>query len=181
MRWHLATVVLAVGGLVAGRAGAVEREHHVGGGAGGGVLLFSGSAAPTVTVPLEYRYGLTDAWNFVASAGVTLPILAASAARPATYPAVVAHGLAGVQLAFDRIAWVPYVGLSAGPAMLTGGSLANPRFALFVQADLGVDYRFSHNAYALGLSLRPGTFATAIGDYPFAFAAVLRFEKAWGW
>lgn len=144
------------------RAGAVEREHHVGIDAGAAILVASDKSGGGAAAGAHWTYGLSDAWN-----------LMLEGAFSTTSPTVGNVG-AGVAYVLDVLRWVPYAGLLAegyavgGDKWLGGAAIA-----------LGLDYRFSRTV-AAGFAIREHT-TTLPRTYPSFTQALARLEYTWGW
>ena len=170
--------------LFAPRAGAVERESHLGFGGGVSVLSISDKSSADVGggLSLYYTYGLTDQWNLLVQGGVSLVSLGetADASTPKTRPTMVSNVSAGIGYVFDILSWVPYVGVLAGGYVLNGGTIDGALFLPGASVAVGLDYRLSRKL-AVGIAGRQHFFFTEMNTYPSFTDVFAKVEYSWGW
>jgi opacity protein-like surface antigen len=160
--------------LVSSRAGAFERQWHLGADAGWSVLTWKGSVHGGFGGGAHLTYGLTDSFNAVAELSVTGHPLYVG--RPWM---TVGSGAAGLAYTLDVLRWVPYAALLVGGYQFSGANLQQAEYKLGFQLALGFDYAFSRS-WAAGLQVRYHTFS----DDPFTahyLTTFARFEYRWGW
>jgi hypothetical protein len=168
---------------LAGRAGAVERESHVGVDAGGAMLVMSDKTDVGAGIGGHWTYGLSDAFNLMAEAAwsqVALGEHAAGPSTPRTRPAGVVDATVGVGYVFDVLRWVPYAGALVGGYALTGGTLPETKIRAGAAIALGLDYRFGRS-WAAGVAFRQHFLVTDLSTYPSFMQLFARFEYTWGW
>ncbi len=189
MRGVTALAVLLAGGALAGPAGAVERENGLGADVGPAVLVIADKGSPDVgaTEGLHYTYGLSDAFNFVASAGWSLVTLDETTG-PA-HPTSMTNLNAGVAYVLDVLQWVPWASLELGGYTMQGGTIGGQHLGSVtwsgVKLDagaaigLGLDYRLNRS-WTVGVAVHQH-FLVDMSTYPSFTQAVARFEYVWGW
>lgn len=169
-------------------AEAVERQHHLG--LDPSLAILKAEGAPVNTgggIGAHYTYGISDQFNFMASAnGSLLPTstiaadpAAPNAVIPATQPGRIINALAGVGYVIDVLRFVPYFGVLAGGYHLSGGELASGLFVFGAAAQLGIDYQLSRQ-WAIGVAGQQHFLLTRMSTYPSYTNVLLRFEYMWG-
>ena len=178
MRWTISLAALLASGATAGSAGAVERENALGVDVGPAVLVLADKGAPDVgaTVGLHYTLGLSDAFNFVASAGWSL--VAIGETTPGG-PASVTNVNAGVAYVLDVLQWVPWASLELGGYTMQGGAIAGVKLDAGIAIGLGLDYRLDRS-WSVGVAVHQH-FLADLSTYPSFTQALVRFEYVWGW
>jgi len=164
-------------GLGPARAGAFERQWHVGGGLGAG-FFSDGETHAGPLLGVHAAYGLSDMFD------ARVEGLAAWHSRGGQSVELMA-GSAGLAYKVDILQWIPYVGMQLGYYHLAGddlpGELSNDELGLSV--DLGLDYAYSRS-FGLGAELRYHGFLSdpmsSLGDAPY-FCGLLRAEYRWGY
>jgi hypothetical protein len=183
MRGHAALAVLLAGGTLATRAGAVEREHALGVDAGPAVLVIADKSTPDVggTVGLHYSYGLSDAFNLVASAGWSLLAVGnlQDGSSPPTRPTNMTNVNAGVAYVLDVLQWVPWISGELGGYALQGGTIGGVKLDVGVAVGLGLDYKLNRS-WSVGVAVHQH-FLLDMSTYPSFTQALARFEYVWGW
>jgi hypothetical protein len=178
-----AAAVAAAGMALASRAGAVEREHHLGLDLGGSMLVLNDKTDLGGGAGAHWAYGLTDAFNVMAEGAWSLVSIGEkvqSTSTPRTRPGSVANGDVGLAYVLDVGQWVPYAGALAGASALTGGTVSKTKILPDLVTALGLDYRFGRS-WAAGLAFRQHFFVTEISTYPSFTQVCARFEYTWGW
>ncbi len=182
----LVTTSLAVLALAfAPRAAAFERQHHLG--VDAGLTLLSAGDAPHVGLSggggAHYTYGLSDAFNFVAEAQLTIEpwgSVVHDPKTPHTLPGSLFGAGAGVVYVLDVLRWVPYGGALVGASALGGGNLNHTLLLPDAQLALGLDYAITRQ-WVVGAAYRQHFFATKMDTYPSYATLFLRAEYVWGW
>jgi hypothetical protein len=179
MRGVTALAVLLAGAALARPAGAVERENGLGADVGPAVLVIADKGSPDVgaTVGLHYTYGLSDAFNFVASAGWSL--VALDETTGPNHPTSMTNVNAGVAYVLDVLQWVPWISLELGGYTMQGGTVAGVRLDAGAAVGLGLDYRLNRS-WTVGVVVHQH-FLLDMSTYPSFTQAVARFEYVWGW
>ena len=163
--------------LVSSRAGAFERQWHVGGGLGAGFFADSNTSAGPA-LGLHAAYGLSDMFD------VEIEGLGALHWRGGE-PLDLLGVSAGIAYKVDVLSWIPYVGVGLGYYHLRGASLPGALRGdeLGLSVDLGLDYALMRS-FALGAELRYLGFLSdpmsSLGDAPY-FCGLLRAEYRWGY
>ncbi len=156
-------------------AQAYERQWHVGGYLGYGLAGFAGGPYSGFGAGAQLSYGVTDIVNLRVHSDVSAYPLPAPLSS-----AVIWNSGAGVELAFDVVQLVPYVGATVGPAYLhvpagedaTMMSLEVPLGALYyLSRDLGVGGELRYRALLFGPS----------GGPLHNMAAFFKVEYVWGY
>ena len=175
--------VAIVGVTIASRAGAVERESHVGIDTGGAMLVMSDKTDVGLGLGGHWTYGLSDSLNLMGEAAwsqVAFGEKLESATTPRTRPAGVADAAFGVGYVLDVLRWVPYAGVLAGAYALAGGTLAALEVAPGGAIALGLDYRCGRSV-AVGIAFREHFLLTKLSTYPSFTQVFARVEYTWGW
>ena len=194
MRRAIAGLAAAAVALVATRAGAVEKQHHVGLDPGLAILAIDKKDGPSVGAGFlaHWTYGLTDAWHVAAEGGWS--IVSTGEVRDATVkdssgkvtalpnnrPAQIVQGSAGVHYVLDVLRWVPYVGLLATGFGMLGGNLDKPKFVFGMMLAVGIDYQVTR-AFTLGVAIRQHFPFSDFTTYPSFTHVLARAELVWGW
>ena len=182
MRSAAAAIAVAALALTS-RAGAVEREHHLGVDLGGALLIMSDKTDLGGGAGVHWTYGLSDAVNLMAEGAWSVVAPGEklrSAATPRTRPGSVADVDLGIGYVLDVGQWVPYGGVLAGGYALTAGTISGTRILPGLATALGLDYRFDRS-WAAGVAFRQHFFVTDISTYPSFTQVFARFEYTWGW
>jgi hypothetical protein len=166
-----------------GRAWAVEKQTHIG--VGGGLSMLSVADKATLSVGggagVDFRYGLSDAFNFHVEAGhavVALDQQQDTPTSPRTRPATASSLAVGVAYTLDIIRIVPYGGIFAGATMLGGGTLPASLVLPDLQLGLGADYYLSRN-WGVGIAYRQHLLLSKLSTYPSYSNVWLRVEYTW--
>ena len=165
------------------RAGAVEREHHLGVDLGGALLVMSDKTDLGGGGGAHWTYGLSDAFNLMVEGAWSLVALGEnvrSATTPRTRPGSLGNVDVGIGYVLDVGQWVPYGGALMGGYALTGGTVRGTTVLPGLVTALGLDYRFDRS-WAAGLAFRQHFFVTEISTYPSFTQVFARFEHTWGW
>jgi Outer membrane protein beta-barrel domain len=173
----------ALGMTLAPRAGAVEREHHLGIDAGGAMLVMSDKTDVGGALGAHWTYGLTDAFNLMVEAAwspVALGEKAQGASTPKTRPSSLTDAGVGVGYVLDVLQWVPYAAVLLGGYALTGGTLDGAKILPGASVGLGLDYRFGRS-WAAGVAFRQHMLVTEMSTYPSFTQLFARAEYTWGW
>lgn len=189
MRVHVALgagIAVAAVVLAAGTASAVEREHAVGVDVGGTMLSVADKSSPDVGggAGLHYTYGITDAFNLVASAGWSLVALNEKlwdpSTTPHTRPTNLTMGNVGLAYVLDVLRWVPWGAAELGGYGLQGGTIDGFKLLPGAAIALGLDYRLDRS-WSLGVEARQHFLFTQMSTYPSLTQLFARFEYVWGW
>ena len=183
----LAAVLVGTAVALAGvRAGAVEREHAVGVDAGGTMLSVNDKSSPDIGggAGLHYTYGITDAFNFVASAGWSLVALNEKLWDPSTTPHTRPTNLTtanlGIAYVLDVLRWVPWGAAEVGGYALQGGTIDGVKVLPGAALAIGLDYRINRS-WSVGAEARQHFLFTEMSTYPSLTQLFARFEYVWGW
>jgi opacity protein-like surface antigen len=158
----------------------VEKQTHIG--VGGGLSMLSIDDKSTMSVGagggVDFRYGLTDAFNLHVEAGHS--VVAANQEQdtpttPLTRPSTASSLAAGAAYTLDIIRIVPYGCILAGATMLRGGTLPSALVLPDVQLGLGLDYYLTRN-WGVGVAYRQHLMLSKLSTYPSYSNAWLRAE-----
>jgi hypothetical protein len=166
-----------------GAAWAVEKEHHLGAGPGFTVLTIDQKPTNDVGASLfvDYSYGITDAFNFLAE-GTTSLVALDERPQPGvndTHPAMVSSLAVGASYIFDVLRWVPHAGALVGGYVLNGGSLDHTLILPGAQVGAGLDYRITPQL-SVGVIGREHILFSRLTTYPFFLTVFARAEFSWG-
>lgn len=164
---------------------AIERQHHIALSPSLAMLKVADKSTLSVGAGLsvDYTYGLSDQFNFVASLGASR--VAANqqqddATSPHTRPADVQHATAGVAYVIDVLRFVPYVGAQLGAYRLSGGTLDSAVVTPGVSLTLGLDYQLDRH-WAVGVAGEQHLLLAKTATYPSYTTLMLRVEVMWGY
>jgi hypothetical protein len=182
LRFALVTALLL--SVVTKAASAQERKHHLGASGGVSVLAIDDKSTKSVGAGggLHYAYGLTDAWNFMAEATSSIVALdekLETKDTPRTRPAGVDTVGLGMGYTIDVMRWVPYIGVLASGAVLSGGTLDRPLAVGGLQLAAGLDYMLTPNL-GVGFAFRQHMMLTKLSTYTAYTNFFLRVELVWG-
>ena len=180
---------LAAGGaiallLVAGSAGALEHQHHLGLDPSLSMLKVDDKSSMSVGGGLgaHYTYDVDDQFLFLAE--VNYSRVAADQQQdfpesPHTRPADVAYAMTGVGYVIDVMRFVPYLGALIGGYRLSGGTLDGPLIIPGAEAAVGLDYQITPH-FTAGVGGRQHFLLTRLSTYPTYTTVLLRVEYVWG-
>jgi opacity protein-like surface antigen len=158
----------------ASRAGAFERQFHLGADGGWSAVSWRGAVHGGWGAGAHLTYGLTDAFNAMLELAAT-----DHAVAPGRPDLVVMSGAAGVAYTLDVLRWVPYGGLLVGGYRFSGAELERPHAKLGFQVAIGLDYQLSRS-WAVGGQVKYHTFS----DDPLSAHYLTTFARVaylWGW
>lgn len=190
----VAAFVAALVCALAPRAGAVEKQHHLGVDPGVAVLAVDKKSTPSVgpAFVAHWAYGLSDAWQVAVEGGWSLVSLGEKrdvtvtdangkvTTAPNNRPGQIVHASAGVHYVIDVLRWVPYFGLHATGLGLVGGNLDAPKFIFGMTLAVGLDYQVTR-ALTLGVAIRQHFPFSDFTTYPSLTHGLARAEFVWGW
>jgi hypothetical protein len=175
-RAHGAALLIALGSLfIAERAGAYEREWHVGMGAGYSLATFPVGTANGFDAGVHATYGVSDAFNLRLHSDVS----AFDLPNPHTSAVLFGAGF-GAEYVFDILQWVPYVGATVGPSatFIQGG----PKLVrLGIELPAGLGYKINRS-FTVGFEARYRLMLLGDGEVgpSNGLVAIARAEYAWG-
>lgn len=166
-------------------AQAIERQHHLGLSPSLSMLKIDGKPSLSVGAGggIHYTYGLSDQFNFVGEANVSIVAAEEKLDTPQTprnRPTEVDRVSAGIGYVIDILRWVPYANATTGVYRLSGGTIDGSLFIWGVALGLGLDYQLSHH-WALGIQAQQHLLLTKLSEYPSYTNVMLRFEYMWGY
>jgi hypothetical protein len=186
-RTSASVFVAAVALLVLGErdARAIERQHHLALSPTLAMLKVADKSTLSVGAGLsvDYTYGLSDQFNFVASVGenrVASNQRQDEPTSPRTRPADVQHATAGVAYVIDVLRFVPYAGAQLGAYRLSGGTLDSAVVAPGASLTLGLDYQLDRH-WAVGIAGAQHLLLAKTSTYPSYTTLMLRVEVMWGY
>lgn len=166
------------------RAGAIERQHHVGLSPSLSTLVIDDKSTPSVGagLVLHYTYGLDDQFNLMGEVGSS--IVAKNQKQdtpeaPRTRPAEVDQATFGVGYVIDVLRFVPYLCLLGGVYRLDGGTLDSALVLPGLEIGGGLDYQLSRH-WAVGAGVRQHMLLSKMSTYPSYTTILLRVEYMWG-
>jgi hypothetical protein len=171
--------------LVASRADAIERQHHIGISPQIAMLTIDDKSTSSTGAGgvIHYAYGLSDQFNFMvemSSAVVAKEQKQDYPEAPRTRPAGVDNAGFGFGYIIDVFKWVPYISLLGGVYRVAGGTVPEALFLPGLSIGGGLDYQMSRS-FAVGFGVREHLMISKLQTYPSYLTGFLRFEYMWGW
>ena len=165
-------------------AAALEHQSHLGLDPSLSILKVDDKSTVSVGAGIgaHYTYGINDQFNIIGEfnfSRVANNQQQDAPDSPHTRPADVSHLSAGVGYVIDVLRFVPYIGVTIGPYLLSGGTLDKNLWLPAVSGMIGLDYQLNRS-FAVGIAGEQHIFFSDMSTYPSYTNVTLKAEYMWG-